>query len=364
MSDTNDPQQGAREGTRPDAPNNVDSKVEPQGAAEANRPGTPDNLGSELEQRSALERTRPHAPGTVPSKVKQEGARSEALQHVHARAAQLRRNARANYRTMEGWQRVRTPEDWERTVEESLAAYESGKFFLDRAGAERFVDPKLMATLLSLRQGLLGDARVPTAEKMFVDMIMITFQHIIRVNGWIGDLMQRIEHDFFGDDAFTELAREGWRKSNRQFSVEVRVRRLSEQLLPVLDRLNRMLIRNQTAIKELRQGQIPAVAIQVGQHVTVTNRPNQGGRRVKKQRPQPVSGRDMRVTEATALEAGGDTPRAALSAAPAADWPAEAVDAGHDRQIARSSPRASGPRRCTRPTGAKRVPESRPRTTP
>jgi len=83
MSDTNDPQQGAREGTRPDAPNNVDSKVEPQGAAEANRPGTPDNLGSELEQRDALEPTRSHARGTVPSKVEQEGARSEALDHVH-----------------------------------------------------------------------------------------------------------------------------------------------------------------------------------------------------------------------------------------------------------------------------------------
>src|SRR5262249_30098303 len=106
-----------------------------------------------------------------------------------------------------------------------------------RSSQTSFVDPKLMATLLLLRQGLRGDLRVPTAENMLGDMTMMSYQNAIRVHGWIGDLMLRIEHEFFGDDAFTELAREGWRR--QRFSVEDRVRRLSEQLLPVLDRLNR-----------------------------------------------------------------------------------------------------------------------------
>jgi hypothetical protein len=35
-----------------------------------------------------------------------------------------------------------------------------------------------------------------------------------------------------------------------------------------------MMIRNLKAIKELRQGQVPAVAIGRANHVTVTNRPN------------------------------------------------------------------------------------------
>jgi hypothetical protein len=98
----------------------------------------------------------------------------------------------------------------------------------------------------------------------------------------------RIEHEFFGDDAFTEMARKGHRHADR-FAVEDRVRRLTEQLMPLLDRTNRMLIRNLKAIKELRQGQVPAVAIGRADHVTVTNRPNVRLRPVKTELPHAVS---------------------------------------------------------------------------
>src|SRR5712692_10295137 len=75
-----------------------------------------------------------------------------ALDKDRQRAQHVRRNARATYRAMEGWQRVRSAEDWLQVCADSQEQYESGRFFLERLGAERHLDPKLMATLGSLRQ--------------------------------------------------------------------------------------------------------------------------------------------------------------------------------------------------------------------
>jgi hypothetical protein len=58
---------------------------------------------------------------------------------------------------MEGWQRVASEQDWLRILEESSEAYESGGFLLERLGAERNLDPKLMATILTLRQRLIDE---------------------------------------------------------------------------------------------------------------------------------------------------------------------------------------------------------------
>src|SRR5713101_8758877 len=70
-----------------------------------------------------------------------------ALDRDQQRAQQVRRNARATYRAMEGWQLVRREEDWLKVCADSREQYESGRFFLERLGAERHLDPKLMATL-------------------------------------------------------------------------------------------------------------------------------------------------------------------------------------------------------------------------
>jgi hypothetical protein len=51
-------------------------------------------------------------------------------------------------------------------------------------------------------------------------------------------------------------------------AVQERVRRVGEQLMPLFDRANRMVIRNLKAIKELRQGLVPAIAIGRAEHVT------------------------------------------------------------------------------------------------
>ncbi len=80
-----------------------------------------------------------------------------ALEKDRQRAKQVRWNARATYRAMEGWQGVRSEEDWVKVSADSQQQYESGRFFLERLGAERHLDPKLMATLGGLRQTLIAE---------------------------------------------------------------------------------------------------------------------------------------------------------------------------------------------------------------
>jgi hypothetical protein len=197
-----------------------------------------------------------------------------ALEKDRQRAQHVRRNARATYRAMEGWQRVRSEEDWLQVCADSQEQYESGRFFLERLGAERYLDPKLMATILGLRQTLIAEWAISTAaEMMLLDLALLGYYHTLRVQGWIGDLALHIEHEFFGQDALAENGQRPGRRRGR-FSVEEDVRRLSEQLMPLSDRANRMFIRNLKAIKELRQGLVPAIAIGRAQQVTVTNGQN------------------------------------------------------------------------------------------
>ncbi len=89
-----------------------------------------------------------------------------------------------------------------------------------------------MATLVGLRHKLIADWGITTAaDTMLVDLVMLSYAHALRVQGWIGDLAVRIEHEFFGDDAFTELVNERRRVADR-FAVAERLRQLSEQLIP------------------------------------------------------------------------------------------------------------------------------------
>jgi hypothetical protein len=204
-----------------------------------------------------------------------------ALEKDRQRAQQLRRNTRATFRAMEGWQRVGSEEDWRKVCADSQEQYESGQFLLERLGAARYLEPRLMATILALRQRLIAESGITTAaEAMLVDLAVLNYYHAFRVQGWIGDLALHLEHQFFGQDALAENGQRPGRRRGR-FSVEEDVRRLSEQLMPLQDRANRMLIRNLKAIKELRQGLVPAIAIGRAEHVTVTNRQNGRARRTK-----------------------------------------------------------------------------------
>jgi hypothetical protein len=101
---------------------------------------------------------------------------AEAVDKARPPAQQVRWTARATHRAMEGWQRVASEQDWLRILEESREAYESGGFLLERLGAERYLDPKLMATILMLRQRVLDEWAITTAaETMLVDLALLSY---------------------------------------------------------------------------------------------------------------------------------------------------------------------------------------------
>ena len=282
----------------------------------------------------------------------------DALEKDRQRGQQLRRNARANYGAMEGSLRVRSEEDWMRVFEQSREQYESGGFLLDRLGAERFLDPKLIATLLSLRQRLIAEWGLTTAaDTMLVDLAVLDYYHALRVQGWIGDLALHIERQFFGQDAFAAEGEDRTRPGKRR-AVDDHVRRLGEQLMPLLDRTNRMMIRNLKAIKELRQGQVPAIAIGRADQVTVTARPPGRLRPVKTERPPAWLAQGLRIAEETSdnIEARPDATTDAITADPAAGSGADEAAGGSPkrraRQRARSvarSPQTRRPRGVNRP---------------
>ncbi len=125
---------------------------------------------------------------------------------VRARQQRLRQQARQSYRAMEGWQIFTEKEEWAEP-ENAWAAlcqqagddYEAGRFLIERLGAERFMDPTLMATIWTLRQRTIAELGLSTRpELMLLDLAVASYYNAMRIQGWIGNLALHIEHEFFG----------------------------------------------------------------------------------------------------------------------------------------------------------------------
>ena len=181
------------------------------------------------------------------------------------RVTQLRRDARAVFSAMEGWQRIQSEDDWMRTFEEAREAYRTGRFLIERLGAERFLEPELMAVLFRLRRGLVGADGGSPSEAMAADLAVTSYYNALRLQQWIGDLSIEIEREFFGAEA-PSARFEGRYGRATGLVVEERLQRLGEQLLPLQERANRMMLRNLKALADLRRAPAPSVAIgQAGQ---------------------------------------------------------------------------------------------------
>jgi hypothetical protein len=188
----------------------------------------------------------------------------------------LRRQARAGFRAMTGWEAVPSEEAWLDLCDTAVEEYQSGRFLIERLGAERFLDPSLMATLLMLRQELLRGLNAHSAhEYLLVDMLLLSYHHLLRFNGWIGNVALLIEHEFFAQESpsATFARRNGRsRASSDGLRVEDQVQRVGEQLLPLMDRAQRMFIR---ALRELRRSPSAGVAVgQAGQVNVATSQQN------------------------------------------------------------------------------------------
>ena len=139
-----------------------------------------------------------------------------------------------------------------------------------------------MAALLVLRRGLIEEHGATTAaELMLIDSTVLSFYHQLRVNGWIGNSASKLEFEFFRSDSPTAKLKDQYgagADTIRGLKVEELVKRLTEQLMPLLDRSNRMMIRNLKALRALREAAGPSVSIgSVGQVNVPANQINAAG---------------------------------------------------------------------------------------
>jgi hypothetical protein len=173
-------------------------------------------------------------------------------------------------RAFEGWDQIHSVEEWQATCEDAAKRYRSGRFLLERLGAERFLDPQLMATLWQFRQGLLEEygAASPTVT-MFVDLALMAYANALRVQGRMGDLALVIDHELFAEDSLKVKLRQQYGPHFDGFAVEEQLRRLREQLLPLFERVNRQLLQNLQGLQRGHPASSPMVAIGQTRNVNV-----------------------------------------------------------------------------------------------
>jgi hypothetical protein len=94
---------------------------------------------------------------------------------------------------------------------------------------------------------------------------------MLRAQRWSNDMAFLIEHELFGLDSPSLYYR--WKQELAdRLTVEAHLTRIREQVLPLVDRANRMLLRNMKAIRELSQSPVPAVSVGTAVQVNVGDR--------------------------------------------------------------------------------------------
>ena len=183
-------------------------------------------------------------------------------------------------RTHSAWSKIKSQEDWERACELTESDYFSGVFLIESLGGSRYLEPSMVATLLVLRENLVEQIGDPsTAEFMLIDMALLAFYNTLRSQRMLGDLVTQIEREFFrGESPSVNLEKNG------PWKVEEMVNRASEKLLGLIDRANRMMIRNLKASQDVKKGnltirtdQINVAQNQVNQVVKKSRKRNSRG---------------------------------------------------------------------------------------
>ena len=101
--------------------------------------------------------------------------KAEYERRIAERREKLMRDTRAVFRAMDGWARVETADAWQEMVAKAAEDLETGEFLIDRLGAERYLDPELMAALLVLRRRLIDEYGAESAaDLMLIDVAVLS----------------------------------------------------------------------------------------------------------------------------------------------------------------------------------------------
>lgn len=199
----------------------------------------------------------------------------KGIEELKKRSLEEKKKGYLGYKGELEWAGIRTQEDWDNLKQKTSEGYVNGRFFMERIGRYREVDPTLAATLLNMRQAWIKEYDIKIVpEFVLLDMAMVSYYHYLRINTEIGDLEGSIEWDYFMLNAPTKTTTrkeanirtfETTGEGENRARVEDLVDRLKENLLPSLDRFNRMFIRNLKALRDLKRTNIQLNIGQVGQ---------------------------------------------------------------------------------------------------
>ena len=138
--------------------------------------------------------------GSIDTKKYQEQYR----RGLSKRQGRLVQEAQALLRAMDGWSAIETAEDWDRTIVQADTDLQSGAFLIERLGGQRYLDPSLMGALVVLRRQLIEEHGACTAaEMMMIDSAILSYYHMLKINGWVGNLAVAAESEMFGRASLT-----------------------------------------------------------------------------------------------------------------------------------------------------------------
>jgi len=204
---------------------------------------------------------KPPAKDSEPIEAAAEAFQRRIQEENNATFQELRDQAQATIAAVKGSRAIRRPEDWEGMFRKAKVEYTSGRFIVERLGAERLLEPVLMATLVQLRQGLLAGIDNPTAaDTMSADTAIVAYRNLLRVQGWIGSLCLTVERELFGQAPLDQL--QGPTVGAR---ITEQIARLEEVLMPLLERCHRMMAKSFAHLEARRGKGAPVASVTVGQ---------------------------------------------------------------------------------------------------
>jgi hypothetical protein len=179
---------------------------------------------------------------------------------------ELKRQALGVFAAVKGRIGARNEEYLEEVFTKAGIDYASGQFLMQRLGADRQLDLPLVATLTQLRHGLLEDIERPTtADHMLADSAVLAYRNMLRVQGWLGSLCLEAERGLFG-----QISPDAVLDSQELRQVQAAVEKIEHQLLPILERTQRMLCRALDRLETRgRVGRSTGVSIGVAGQVNV-----------------------------------------------------------------------------------------------
>lgn len=188
----------------------------------------------------------------------------------------LRSSAVQSFRACNSWWGVRTEADWLDACAKALEANRSGRHLIEQMGAERLLDPKQMAHLWGFREDLVADTGAESAgELALVDMAVVAYANVLRVQGWIGNWSLNVEREAFGQKGLRADFKDRYGMEGERINglrVEQYVGRIADELLPLVERFHRMAREAIRALRESRtapsvrveRSRPPALTVKIG----------------------------------------------------------------------------------------------------